>query len=111
MNTIKDLMLATIAGLVLVGATAAHSARDDASGVSITANQAMDIALSKVPGTIHEVEFEHEDEIKAWEVELVSAKDGKEYEILIDATSGEVIEMELEDDEWDFFGFNRQDKN
>jgi uncharacterized membrane protein YkoI len=56
-----------------------------------------------MPGQIHELELEREDDIMAWEVELVSSEDGKEYEILINASSGEVIEIEMEDDDdWGF---------
>ena len=65
--------------------------------------------LASVPGQIHELELERENDIVAWEVELVSSEDGKEYEILINATSGEVIEIEIEDDDWSFLGSRSQD--
>lgn len=108
MNTKMKLVIATATGLALLGGGLAHSAKSSENGVAVNAKQAIDIALSKVPGEIREVELEQEDNIKAWDVELISAQNGKEYEMLIDATSGEVIEMELEDDDWSFFNFKAQ---
>ena len=109
MNTIKNLMLATITGAILLGAGVSYSANRAATGAAISAKQAVDIALAAVPGRVYELELEKEDGIMVWEVELLSAKDNKEYEVLIDATSGEVINMELEDDDWAFFNFKDRD--
>ena len=103
MNTIKELMLACVAGLVLMGAGASYAGKRENIDHAIPAREAVDIALASVPGQIHELELEREDDIMVWEVELISSKDGKEYEILINAISGEVIEMEMEDDDdWVF---------
>ena len=105
MNTIKELMLATVFGSVLVGAGAAYAGKNEDMATAVTARQAMDIAQAAVPGQIYELELEREQGVMAWEVELVSNSDGKEYEILIDANSGEVIETEMEDDDdWSVFG-------
>ena len=105
MHTLKEIMLVTTAGLVLVGAGVAHSAKPGDNEQTIRASQAIEIALAAVPGHIHELELEQEDDILAWEVELVSSQDDKEYEILINASSGEVIEVEMEDDDdWSLFG-------
>ena len=79
MNTIKDLMLATVAGLVLTGAGAAYAGKNDNITPAISAVKAIDIAQSSVPGQIRELELEREDDRLAWEVELVSSQDGKEY--------------------------------
>ena len=105
MHTLKEIMMVTVTGLVLVGAGVAHSAKTDDGDQVITASQALDIALAAVPGQIRELELEEEDDILTWEVELVSSQDDKEYEILINASSGEVIEVEMEDDDdWSLFG-------
>ena len=109
MNMIKKSMLTTVAGLVLVSAGASYAGKNEDIEQAVSARQAIDIALSSVPGQIHELELEREDDIVAWEVELVSSKDGKEYEILIDASSGEVIKVEMEDDDWSLFGSKGQD--
>ena len=94
LNTIKEVMLATVAGLVILGAGAAYAGKNENIDTAINARQAIDIALSSVPGQVYELELEHEDGLTAWEVELVSSEDGKEYELLIDASSGEVIRKE-----------------
>ena len=103
MKTIKCLMLTTVSGLVLLGMGSSYASKYEHTDYAITAGQAVDIALAAVPGRIHELELEREDDIMAWEVELVSSKDGKEYEILINASSGKVIEIEMEDDDDWFF--------
>ena len=108
MNTVKELMLASVTGLIIVSAGVAHGAKDDMGDPAISARQAIDIALANTPGQIHELELEHEDDVIAWEVELVSSEDNQEYEILIHATSGEVLEKEAEEDDWSFFGLNAQ---
>lgn len=61
-------------------------------------NQALEIALAVMPGTPKEVEFEVEGGKSIWEVEVVNA-DRDVYELEIDATSGEVLKQELEDDD------------
>ena len=104
MNTIKDYMLATVTGLVLLGAGAAYAGKNKVFDPAVSAQQAIEIASSNVPGQVHELELEREDDVMAWEVELVSSHDGKGYEILIDATSGEVLEVEIEDADWTFLG-------
>ena len=105
MNTIKEIMLGTVTGLVLLGAGAAYAGKNEAIVPAITAQQAMEIAQSSEPGHVHELELEREDRVLAWEVELVSSNDGMGYEFLIDATTGEVIEMETEaDGDWIFSG-------
>lgn len=59
----------------------------------ITAGQAVDIALEAVPGgTVLEVDLELEDGRLAWEA-LVRTEGGRS-EVLIDATSGTVLEIE-----------------
>lgn len=57
----------------------------------ITADEARRIALSLVNGTI--TEFEEDDD----EFEIEISKDGKEYEIEIDAYTGKVLEFEEDD--------------
>ena len=107
MNAVKEIMLVAVAGMVFVGV--AHSAKDDDLSQAITAKQAIDIAQAAKPGRIYELELEDDDDILAWEVELVSSEDSSEYEILINATSGEVIEIENEDDDdWSLFGSKSQ---
>ncbi|MBR3119072.1 PepSY domain-containing protein [Oceanobacillus profundus] len=66
--------------------------------VNITVEESKEIALTRVPGTVEEVELEDEDGYLFYEVE-VDARDGNEYEILIDAETGDVIAVESEDED------------
>ena len=109
MNTIKETMIITATGLALAGAGVAQAAKNENFDQAIDARQAIDIALASVPGHIRELELEREDGTMVWEVELVSSKDGMEYEIVINATTSEVIEIEMEDDDdWNFFSSKEQ---
>lgn len=67
------------------------------STYSISMNKALEIAVAAVPGSPIEAEFEVEDGRSIWEVEVLDAKQQK-HEIEIDATSGEVLKQELDDD-------------
>ena len=64
--------------------------------VSVTIASAMDIALEQVPGTVIGAELEHEDDVTVWEVEVMGA-DNQEVEVLIDAQTGAVLEVEVDD--------------
>ena len=106
MSTIKNVTVATTAGLVFLGTSAAHSESLEQIAQEVTAKQAIDIALAAVPGQVHEVELEREDDRLVWEVELVASQDNKEYEILISATSGEILEMDIDDeDHWNILSW------
>ncbi len=67
-----------------------------AGEVKVSADQAIQTALQKVPGIVVEVELEEEKDHKVmWEVEIVTA-DEKLMEVYIDAKTGEVLEVEEE---------------
>ncbi len=67
-----------------------------AGEAQVSADQAIQTALQKVPGTVVEAELEEEKDHRAiWEVEIVTAE-GKLMEVEIDAKTGEVLEAEEE---------------
>ena len=107
MNSTKQMIVAAVTSLAIMSSGIALSDNEIDTAPNITAKQAIDIALNAVPGVIHEVELEKERDAFAWEIELVSAQDQKEYEILIDANTGKVISKEIEEDhgKWKFFSF------
>ena len=113
MTSTKKLIIATFTGLALLSGGVALSAKGMEKEPTVNAQQAIEIALSAVPGFIHEAELEKDDSRLAWEVELISAQDSVEYELLIDANTGEVIEQKIEDDHgtWKFFDFKDDDQN
>ncbi len=69
-----------------------------ANEIYVTAEESKEIALNTIPGTVEEVELENEDGLTVYEVE-VQAEDGNEYDVIIDAQTGNIIEVELDDDD------------
>lgn len=62
----------------------------------IDVNKAIDIALEQFPGVVEEVELDEEDGRLIYEIEITA--DGEEAEFEIDAYTGEIIVIEIEDD-------------
>lgn len=71
-----------------------HHQKSDKTTV-IDAKQAIDIALQEFPGTIVELELEREDGRLIYEIEIENGE--MEAEIEIDAYTGEIIVIELDD--------------
>jgi uncharacterized membrane protein YkoI len=69
-----------------------------AKQAKVTEEEAIKIALEEVPGTVEKVELEDEDGTIVYEIEI-RAEDGTEQEVEIDATTGDVVKVEAEDDE------------
>lgn len=61
----------------------------------ISIEEAMNIALSQVPGEVVKVELEHEKGILVFEVDIVTAQ-GVKYEVVVDANNGTVLEVKLD---------------
>jgi uncharacterized iron-regulated membrane protein len=107
MNIRRNLVLVLIGTGLLLGTGCAHMQRHHeqceikekvhvASEAKVSADQAIQTALQKVPGTVVEAELEEEKDHKVkWEVEIVTA-DGKLMEVEIDANTGEVLEVKEE---------------
>ncbi len=69
-----------------------------AKEAKVTVDQAIKTATEKVQGTVVEAELEKKHDKTIWEVEVVGA-DGKTSEVHIDAMTGAVIDVEVEDHE------------
>ena len=67
------------------------------SNVSLSEQEAVDIATAEANGTVGEVELESEDGTPVYEVELVTANGG-ETEVAVHADDGTVLEIETEDE-------------
>ncbi len=108
MNISKKALTAGIAVIVIAGASVVgfashrnHDHRDHDSAnliqeASISMNQAIEIALAEVPGKVVEAELEREDGAVIWEIEVVDSQN-QMFEFEIDASSGDILEKELED--------------
>lgn len=95
----KIIASGALAGLVLTSAlTGTVSAQSAAEAIGISEEQAVEIALTEVAGEIQEVELEKEDGKMIYEIEILNA-DGQEFEIEIAADTGEVLEVEADEDD------------
>ena len=87
-----------LAGLIAAGAVAGTvSAQAVADATGLTEEQAIEIALVEVPGEVLEVELERDDGARIFEIEILTAEDEEMY-VEIDAETGEVLEIEADDD-------------
>ncbi len=94
----KVLAATLISGSLLGSAFVVHASNNDKdsketiamSEASITMDKALEIALSTIPGSAKEVEFDVENGKSIWEVEVVDANN-RVHELEIDATTGEVL--------------------
>lgn len=86
------LALASLSGIAL-----ASTADGGASDATLSEEDARQIAENETNGTAQEVEFEQEEEGPVYEV-LVDA-DGELKEVEIDGDTGDVLEVEAEDEE------------
>lgn len=87
-----------VTGLVLSGALIGTvSAQTAAQATGLTEEQAVEIALLEVAGTLSEVDLETEAGVLLYEVEITDA-DGQEFEIDIAADTGDVLSVTAEKD-------------
>lgn len=97
----KHLITGALSGLVLAGSLGGIvSAQSAAEATGLSEEQIIAIALAEVPGEVQETELEREDGAQIWEVEIL-AEDGTEMELEIAADTGEILEVEAEDDDCD----------
>ena len=66
----------------------------------VSGDSALALALNELPGgEIIEAELEEEDGLLVYAIDIRAAGAEGEYEVLIDATTGDVVAVELEDDD------------
>jgi len=107
MNT-KLIAGTALAGLIFIGsavgiASAQSTTETDTATVAaptLTMQDAIDKAILEVPGTVQEAEIKNEDGKQFYEIDVVNAE-GTKMEVAIDATSGDVIEVEENDKDCD----------
>lgn len=92
----KFITSGALIGLVVAGGIgAAVSAQTAATETGLTEDQIIAIALLEVPGEVQEVELEREKGMQVYEVEILAA-DGREIEVEIAASTGDVFKIEAE---------------
>jgi uncharacterized membrane protein YkoI len=70
------------------------------SNVTLSEQEAIDIATAEANGTVNEIELENEDGVSVYEIKLVTTS-GSETEVAVHADDGTVLETESEDEEMD----------
>ena len=96
--TTKTMVGGALTGLVVAGGIAGMvSAQSAATATGLTEEQIIEIALNEVPGVVQEVERETEDGMDIFEVDILSVDDVA-MEIEIAADTGDVLDVEAEDD-------------
>lgn len=91
----QNIVRAALAGaLALAIGTATMPAEGQATRITI--EQAARIALSYVPGVVESIERDYERGVIVWEVEVRDTH-GIEHEVIVDANTGRVIRIEVDD--------------
>lgn len=103
MNAPRTLAAALIASGALFAFAPVAMADDDgpeidATQLPVTQQQAVDIALAAVPGTVTGTELDDEDGTALWEVEIVDGS-GAEIDVEIDANTAEILQQEADQDD------------
>jgi len=88
-----------VATLLLVAgiATGAALAQSDPPAGSISEAEAVAAATSAVPGDVVETEFEEENGVLAWGIEIRTG-DGTVIEVNVDPETGAILGTEIDDD-------------
>ncbi|MCR6106142.1 PepSY domain-containing protein [Salipaludibacillus agaradhaerens] len=61
----------------------------------ISAQEAINIALERLPGEVVDVELDTEQGILVWEIEILTPQ-GVKYEVYVNANTGEIVKVELD---------------
>ena len=94
-STSRRIVRATAALCVSVGlAGGALATEAEPGGPGITKDQAAQIALKALPGKVTDISVERKRGQDVYVVEIVSANDAAETDVLVDPQSGKVLGME-----------------
>jgi len=92
-------------GLVALFAMASHAvARESMPQTKVSMEECLWAALEGYPGKVKEVEFGLEDGVPHYEFEILTA-DGRETEVECSAMTGEIVEVEWENENMDLDAF------
>ncbi len=106
MKHLNKIFAVTLVASSLTGATVYAQTKNENNGndakAIMTANvdvyNALEIALQQVPGKVTSAEFEQEDGVKVWEIEVL-ADNGKAYDLVIDANTGKISKQAQDDND------------
>ena len=96
MNT-KLITAGALSGLVFAsGFAGLVSAQSAAEATGLTEEQIIEIALTEIPGEVLEIEQDREGGVEVYEVEIMDEA-GDEFELILVADTGEILEVEEDD--------------
>jgi uncharacterized membrane protein YkoI len=101
MKHVKQTMAATLAIAGIIGAASlaiadpSKNEYQQLADANIQFNDAIEIAMTAVPGKVFEAELELEDKQAVWEVEILNAEN-QMVEVEINANTGEILSQEID---------------
>jgi uncharacterized membrane protein YkoI len=75
----------------------------------VSEEQALAIAVERVPGTVREIEYEVSPDGRAWYEFTLLLKDGTTTEVMVDAATGDILGVDDEQDEGEFYRIGGDD--
>ena len=107
MNTSRKFVAALVSVVSLVGigsyAVADGKKSNDPLAVTqvpISQDQAVNIALQSVPGTVRATDFDNDNEGMLWDIEIIDST-GQAFDVEINANTGDVVSQKADEDEDD----------
>ncbi|MBT2758346.1 PepSY domain-containing protein [Mesobacillus foraminis] len=107
----RNILIAGVAGIVLLGGAVGAGAFDDRAENTapaakktenaISMEKAEEIAVKEAGGTVEKVEYDKDDSREIYEVELRSDNGNDDTDVKIHAVTGEVISIDRDDDDDD----------
>jgi uncharacterized membrane protein YkoI len=75
----------------------------------LSESEALAVAIARTPGTVREIEYEVSPDGKAWYEFTLQLRDGTTTEVMVDAATGEVLGVDDEKDEREFYRIGGDD--
>jgi uncharacterized membrane protein YkoI len=93
-----------LATAALLAAASQVSAMEPMPPTRVSMEECLSVALERYPGKVKELEFGLEDGVPHYEFEILTA-DGRETEVECSAMTGEIVEVEWENENMDLDAF------
>ena len=98
------IVLGTLGSVALFAAASQVSAMEPMPPTRVSMEECLSAALERYPGKVKELEFGLEDGVPHYEFEILTA-DGRETEVECSAMTGEIVEVEWENENMDLDAF------
>ena len=98
------IVLGTLGSVALLAAASQVSAMEPMPPTRVSMEECLSAALERYPGKVKELEFGLEDGVPHYEFEILTA-DGRETEVECSAMTGEIVEVEWENENMDLDAF------